>query len=91
MGSVFKGVGNALGSVLGGASAPAVAQAAAATDPEAERRKSENEAAAAANAKTAELSRQRKQSSLLSVAGQASTGQAQTTSALAYGKGKLGE
>lgn len=60
-----------------------------AVDPEAERKKVENEAAAAANAKAAEQSRQRRAGSLLASGG--TSGQAQTSSVLAYGKNRLGE
>lgn len=63
----------------------------AATDPTAERRAAEAEAAAAANARTAELTRQRRQQSLLAAGANADQGRAQTSSALAMGKGRFGD
>lgn len=66
---------------------PAPVAAPAAVD---ERAVAEDKAAAASNAKAAELSKQRKQGSLLAAGGGAG-GQAQTSSVLAYGKNRLGE
>lgn len=54
-----------------------------------ERAAAEDKAAAASNAKAAELSKQRKQGSLLAAGG--AGGEAQTSSVLAYGKNRLGE
>lgn len=83
-----------VGDMLGGADKPetpdaSTAQNDAAKTVEDEKKAAENEAAALANAKAAERAKQRRAGSLL--AGGAPAGTAQTSSVLAYGKGRLGE
>lgn len=83
-----------IGDMLGGAEQPdtpdaSSAQADAAKTAADEKLAAENEAAALANAKAAERAKQRRAGSLLS--GGAPGGTGQTSSVLAYGKGRLGE
>jgi hypothetical protein len=83
-----------IGDMLGGAEAPEApdgsdAQANAAKTVADEKLAAENEAAALANAKAAERAKQRRAGSLLASGGGNSN--AQTSSVLAYGKGRLGE
>lgn len=94
---VSKVVNTVVGGILGAPDSPDVpdAPASAANADEAakkaadEKLAAENEAAAQANSAMAERTRQRRTGSLLASAG--SGGNAQTSSVLAYGKGRLGE
>lgn len=85
MGGVAKAVGKVFGGGGGGGGTTIIQG----PDPAEARRQAEADAAKAANAKAADLARRRRQGSLLAAGGQA--GDAQTSSVLAYGKGKLGE
>lgn len=96
----LKPVGKVVSSVVGGVlgqdepdapdvPAPSANAEEAARKAEQDRLAAENEAAALANTKAAERAKQRRAGSLLANGGGNSN--AQTSSVLAYGKGRLGE